>query len=155
MLFWLMGDVHESYPGGLRSGILAGALIIALMSARILNVLTLGELRAQSLGVDTGLVRLGLFLVAGILTASAVTLAGAIGFVGLVVPHLVRIWGGSDHRFVIPASVLGGGSLLVLAEMFSRTLLAPIQLPVGVITAFVGVPLFLLLLRRSTTPVVR
>jgi iron complex transport system permease protein len=117
-------------------------------------VLTLGELRAQSLGVDTGLVRLGLFLVAGILTASAVTLAGAIGFVGLVVPHLVRIWGGSDHRFVIPASVLGGGSLLVLAEMFSRTLLAPIQLPVGVITAFVGVPLFLLLLRRSTTPVV-
>jgi len=155
MLFWLMGDVHESYPGGLRSGILAGALIIALIFARSLNVLTLGELRAQSLGVDTGLVRLGLFLVAGILTASAVTLAGAIGFVGLVVPHLVRIWGGSDHRFVIPASVLGGGSLLVLAEMFSRTLLAPIQLPVGVITAFVGVPLFLLLLRRSTAPVVR
>ena len=86
---------------------------------------------------------------AGLLTASAVTLAGAIGFVGLVVPHMVRLWGGSDHRLVLPGSVLLGGVLLVLAEAAARTIMAPNQLPVGVITAFIGVPVFLYLLQRD------
>jgi iron complex transport system permease protein len=149
MLFWLMGDVNEARPGPLRVAVLVVSLFAAYGFARSLNLLALGELRAESLGVNTGLIRLGLFFVAGILTAAAVTLAGAIGFVGLVVPHMVRLWGGSDHRLVVPASVLLGGTLLVLAELLARTILAPSQLPVGVITAFLGVPVFLYLLRRG------
>ena len=86
------------------------------------------------------------------MTAVAVTLAGAIGFVGLVVPHMMRLIVGSDHRRLIPASLMMGGSLLVITEMLARTVLAPRQLPVGVITAFVGVPLFLYLLRRGSRP---
>ena len=86
---------------------------------------------------------------AGLLTASAVTRAVAIGLVGFVVPHIVRLWGGSDHRLVLPGSVLLGGVLLVLAEAVARTIMAPNQLPVGVITAFIGVPVFLYLLQRD------
>lgn len=149
MLFWLMGDIRESFPGWIRLGILMTSLLIAFGIARSLNLLSLGELRAESLGVNTTLLRVGLFFMAGLLTASAVTLAGAIGFVGLVVPHMVRLWGGSDHRLVLPGSVLLGGVLLVLAETAARTIMAPNQLPVGVITAFIGVPVFLYLLQRD------
>ena len=148
-LFWLMGDIRESFPGWIRLGILMTSLLIAFGIARSLNLLSLGELRAESLGVNTTLLRVGLFFMAGLLTASAVTLAGAIGFVGLVVPHMVRLWGGSDHRLVLPGSVLLGGVLLVLAETAARTIMAPNQLPVGVITAFIGVPVFLFLLQRD------
>ena len=123
--------------------------MIAFGIARSLNLLSLGELRAESLGVNTTLLGVGLFFMAGLLAASAVTLAGAIGFVGLVVPHMVRLWGGSDHRLVLPGSVLLGGVLLVLAETAARTIMAPNQLPVGVITAFIGVPVFLYLLQRD------
>jgi len=149
MLFWLMGDIREFFPGWIRLGILMTSLLIAFGIARSLNLLSLGELRAESLGVNTTLLRVGLFFMAGLLTASAVTLAGAIGFVGLVVPHMVRPWGGSDHRLVLPGSVLLGGVLLVPAETASRTIMAPNQLPVGVITAFIGVPVFLYLLQRD------
>ena len=151
MLFWLMGDINESFPGWLRVAVLLAALVAGCGVARSLNLLSLGELRAESLGVNTGALRLGLFLVAGLLTASAVTIAGAIGFIGLVVPHIVRLWGGSDHRLVLPASVLLGGTLLVIAETLARTVMAPSQLPVGVITAFIGVPVFLYLLRAGTS----
>ena len=149
MLFWLMGDIRETFPGWIRLGILMTSLLVAFGFARSLNLLSLGELRAESLGVNTTLLRAGLFFMAGLLTASAVTLAGAIGFVGLVVPHMVRLWGGSDHRLVLPGSVLLGGVLLVLAEAAARTIMAPNQLPVGVITAFIGVPVFLYLLQRD------
>jgi iron complex transport system permease protein len=149
MLFWLMGDIRETFPGWIRLGILMTSLLVAFGFARSLNLLSLGELRAESLGVNTTLLRAGLFFMAGLLTASAVTLAGAIGFVGLVVPHMVRLWGGSDHRLVLPGSVLLGGVLLVLAETAARTVMAPNQLPVGVITAFIGVPVFLYLLQRD------
>ena len=149
MLFWLMGDIRETFPGWVRLGILMTLLLVAYCFARSLNLLSLGELRAESLGVNTTLLRVGLFFMAGLLTASAVTLAGAIGFVGLVVPHMVRLWGGSDHRLVLPGSVLLGGVLLVLAEAVARTIMAPNQLPVGVITAFIGVPVFLYLLQRD------
>ena len=125
------------------------SLLVAFGFARSLNLLSLGELRAESLGVNTTLLRVGLFFMAGLLTASAVTLAGAIWFVGLVVPHMVRLWGCSDHRLVLPGSVLLGGVLLVLAETAARTIMAPNQLPVGVITAFIGVPVFLYLLQRD------
>ena len=149
MLFWLMGDIRETFPGWIRLGVLMTSLLVAFGVARSLNLLSLGELRAESLGVNTTLLRVGLFFMAGLLTASAVTLAGAIGFVGLVVPHMVRLWGGSDHRLVLPGSVLLGGVLLVLAETAARTIMAPNQLPVGVITAFIGVPVFLYLLQRD------
>ncbi|HCF72528.1 MAG: iron ABC transporter permease [Arenicellales bacterium] len=151
MLFWLMGDINESFPGWLRIGVLVAALVAACGFARSLNLLSLGELRAESLGVNTGALRIGLFFLAGLLTASAVTIAGAIGFIGLVVPHIVRLWGGSDHRLVLPASVLLGGTLLVVAETLARTVMAPSQLPVGVITAFIGVPVFLYLLRSGSS----
>ena len=149
MLFWLMGDIRETFPGWVRLAILMTSLLIAFAFARSLNLLSLGELRAESLGVNTVILRVGLFFMAGLLTAAAVTLAGAIGFVGLVVPHMVRLWGGSDHRLVLPGSVLLGGVLLVLAEAAARTIMAPNQLPVGVITAFIGVPVFLYLLQRD------
>ena len=94
-------------------------------------------------------IRISIYLLASILTAAAVTLAGTIGFVGLVVPHMVRLMIGTDHRMLLPASVLFGGILLVLEETLARTVLAPRILPVGVITAFIGVPLFLYLLRTG------
>lgn len=148
MLFFLMGDLADApspWPAALA---LAAGLGLALAFARDLNLLTLGELRATTLGVETGRLRLGLYLVSSLLTAVAVSTAGGIGFVGLVAPHMVRLAGGSDHRWVLPGSVLLGGTLLTLADTAARVALAPRQLPVGVLTALVGVPLFLYLLNR-------
>ena len=149
MLFWMMGDFGDSGPGYFRCILLGGGLLTSMLFARNLNLLSAGELRAEALGVHTLGVRLSIYLLASILTAAAVTLAGTIGFVGLVVPHMVRLVIGTDHRMVLPASVLVGGILLVLAETLARTVLAPRMLPVGVITAFIGVPLFLYLLRTG------
>ena len=101
---------------------------------------------AGAVGVNVMAVRRLLYLLASVLTASAVLLAGSVGFVGLIVPHLLRLAGLRDHRLLLPATALLGGSLLVLADTLARTLLAPRQLPVGVLTALLGVPLFLLLL---------
>ena len=94
-----------------------------------------------------------LYFISALLTAIAVTTAGTVGFVGLVIPHLVRLGAGADHRIVVPCAALGGGSLLVIADTLARTVVAPRQLPVGAITALVGVPLFLMLLRRSRVAV--
>ncbi len=149
MLFWLMGDlVHadQALPGLL---LLAFGLLITLPRARSLNLLARGEQQATVLGVEVKPLRLQLYLTASLMTAAAVTLGGSIGFVGLVVPHMLRLLVGSDHRLLLPAVVLGGGTLLLLADTLARTLLAPQQLPVGVLTAMLGVPLFLYLLQRS------
>lgn len=149
MLFWLMGDLSEArWPTVAAVALLAG-LLIAMTLARSLNLLARGEIEANMLGVAAGRLRLILFFLASLLTASAVTIAGSIGFVGLVVPHLLRLIIGSDHRLLLPASVLLGGSFLVLADTLARSLIAPQQLPVGVLSAFIGVPVFLYLLRRS------
>jgi iron complex transport system permease protein len=149
MLFWLMGDLgHEAAAIGSWLLLLAG-LLIAFSQARPLNLLVRGELQAAALGVDVRPLRMGIYVLASLLTATAVTLAGTIGFVGLVVPHMLRLVVGGDHRVLLPASVLLGGSLLVLADTLARTLLAPQQLPVGVVTALIGVPVFLWLLYRS------
>jgi iron complex transport system permease protein len=93
--------------------------------------------------------RLGIFAVTSLAVAVTVTTVGVIGFIGLVIPHLVRLVAGSDHRIVLPASALAGGSLLVIADTLARTILAPRQLPVGALTAAIGVPLFLILMSRS------
>ena len=148
MLFWLMGDLaHAPAPWW---GLLACALglLLSLPLARDLNVLARGELAASALGVAVPRLRLALYFIASLLTAGAVTLAGSIGFVGLVVPHLLRLLGLRDHRHLLPGCVLAGGSLLVLADTLARSVVAPQQLPVGVITALLGVPLFLYLLNR-------
>ena len=148
MLFWLMGDFSHVPVPGWNTLVLALGLLFALAVARPLNLLVRGQQQAQALGVEVRPLKLGLFLVTSLLTASAVTQAGSVGFLGLVVPHMLRLLIGSDHRWLVPASVLGGGLLLLLADTLARTLIAPQQLPVGVITAFLGVPLFLWLLNR-------
>lgn len=149
MLFWIMGDLGYAPPplwGLIVTGV---GLLVCLPVARDLNVLARGELAASALGVSVKRLRLFLYVVAGLLTATAVTIAGSVGFVGLVIPHLLRLLGLSDHRRLLPAAVLAGGSLLVLADTVARSILAPQQLPVGVITAMLGVPVFLFLLHRS------
>ncbi|TNF32757.1 MAG: iron ABC transporter permease [Gammaproteobacteria bacterium] len=149
MLFWLMGDISNvtaSIHGLLVLGI---ALVISFVLARSLNILARGELQAAALGIRVQPLRISLFVLASLLTAFAVTQAGSVGFVGLIVPHMIRLIAGSDHRILLPASVLLGGSLLLISDTLARTLIAPQQLPVGVITAFIGVPFFLFLLNRN------
>ncbi len=151
MLFWLMGDLSNAAAPRLQGLALVVALLVAMGMARNLNLLARGELQAGALGIAVAPTRGLVYLLASLLTAGAITLAGSVGFVGLVVPHLMRLAGGADHRWLLPASTLAGGILLVLADTLARSLLAPLQLPVGVLTALLGVPLFLLLLYRSRT----
>lgn len=148
MLFWLMGDItYDSFsPPTLL--VLAAGLAAAYLAARPLNLLLRGELQAAALGVSVAPLRLLLYGLASFMTATAVSMAGTIGFVGLVVPHMLRLLGAADYRVLLPAAVLLGGSLLLLADTLARTVVAPQQLPVGVVTAFIGVPLFLFLLYR-------
>ncbi|MCM8594353.1 iron ABC transporter permease [Accumulibacter sp.] len=149
MLFWLMGDLSQTGDPRLALLLLLAALLAALPFARELNLLARGADVAQALGVEVRVLRRGVYLVASLATAAAVTHAGAIGFVGLIVPHLVRLATGNDQRLLLPASVLAGGSLLVVADTLARTVVAPQQLPVGVLTALIGVPVFLFLLGRA------
>ena len=149
MLFWLMGDLSQSSVGPAQIGVLVVGAAIAMRAARSLNVLVRGDLVAASLGVDIKRLRLSLFFGASLLTVIAVTTAGSVGFVGLVVPHMLRLIGARDHRVLIPFSLLTGGTFLVVADTLARTLLAPQQLPVGVITALIGVPSFIAILRST------
>src|SRR5215831_17210146 len=131
MLFWLIGDLSAPPAAWTPLAAMLLVLVIALPFARDLNALARGETAAA------------------VLTATAVTVAGAIGFVGLIVPQLIRLAIGNDQRIVLPAAALGGGVLLLFADTLSRVVVAPAQLPVGVITALIGVPLFLFLLARD------
>lgn len=149
MLFWLMGDLSQSSVGPAQIGVLVAGAALAMRAARSLNVLVRGDLVAASLGVDIKRLRLSLFFGASLLTVIAVTTAGSVGFVGLVVPHMLRLIGARDHRVLIPFSLLTGGTFLVVADTLARTLLAPQQLPVGVITALIGVPSFIAILRST------
>lgn len=149
MLFWLMGDLSHAQPSIIGLLVLIFALIITFIMARQLNILSRGELQASVLGVSVKPLRITLFLLASLLTAFAVTQAGSVGFIGLIVPHMLRLIAGSDHRLLLPASVLLGGSLLLISDTLARTIIAPQQLPVGVITAFIGVPFFLYLLNKN------
>jgi iron complex transport system permease protein len=149
MLFWLMGDLNYAPPPGRILGLLAGITVFGILAARHLNVLARGDLQAAIVGLPVGGFRLLIFAVTALATAISVTAVGVIGFIGLVVPHLIRIVAGSDHRIVLPASALAGGILLVVADTLARSLLAPRMLPVGALTATLGVPLFLILMSRS------
>jgi iron complex transport system permease protein len=148
MLFWLMGDLSQAVNPLPALAVLVVALLASLPFARELNLLARGFDAALALGVAVPFLRRVIYVVASLATAVAVTTAGSIGFVGLIVPHLVRLAVGNDQRLLLPASVLAGGSLLVFADTLARTVVAPIQLPVGVLTALIGVPVFLYLLGR-------
>ena len=151
MLFWLMGDLSFALSPVPALIMLILGLLVSWPLGRELNVLIRGELQAGALGIDSSRIQTLLFLLASLLTATAVVQAGSIGFVGLVIPHIMRLIGLTDHRLLLPAAALAGGSLLVLADTLARTILAPQQIPVGIITALLGVPLFLYLLRREVS----
>lgn len=150
MLFWLMGDLSVSRAGFVSITILVLGLLTMMYFARALNVLSRGDLQASALGVNVPRLKLILYFTAALLTACAVSIAGTIGFVGLVIPHMLRLLGARDHRVLIPASLLLGGNFLMIADSFARTVIAPQQLPVGVVTAVIGVPVFLVILRHTS-----
>jgi len=149
MLFWLMGDINNITPEPASLIVLVAGFIVTMLIARQLNILSRGDLQAIALGVSVKPLRISLFLLASVLTAFAVIQAGSVGFIGLIVPHMLRLIIGSDHRILIPSSILLGGSLLLISDTLARTIIAPQQLPVGVITAFIGVPFFLYLLNKN------
>ncbi|MFO1216815.1 MAG: iron ABC transporter permease [Burkholderiaceae bacterium] len=148
MLFWLAGDLGATDAGAWPVAAAAALLLAVWPFTRSLNVLLRGVLIARSLGVPVVMLRRMLYAVASLATAIAVTTSGAVGFIGLVVPHALRLAIGNDQRVLLPACALMGGSALLLADTLARTLLAPQQLPVGIVTALVGVPSFLVLLWR-------
>lgn len=149
MLYWLMGDVSYARTPWPALIVLVLSIVLIMPLARNLNVLARGPMQAAALGVSVRPLEWTIYLLASLLTATAVTTAGSIGFVGLIVPHMLRLILGNDQRIILPASALAGGTLLVLADTLARTVIAPEQLPVGVITALLGVPTFLYLLHRS------
>lgn len=150
-VFWMMGSLAASTWRG--TGLLAlyvlPAAVVLFALARPLNLLAIGDETALFLGARVDRVKLVAYFIASFLVGMAVAVCGVIGFVGLIVPHAVRLAWGSDHRLLLPASLLGGGAFLLLADTAARTIAAPAELPVGVITALLGVPIFVVLLRRS------
>lgn len=148
--FWLLGDLSQAASGSLWIAVastLAGVTWLTF-KARPLNLLMLGERDAFDLGVEVERVRLQVFLAASLLVGVSVALGGSVGYVGLVVPHLVRMSTSGDNRLTIPAAALAGASFVVVADTLARTVIAPRELPVGAITALIGAPLFIYLLKR-------
>lgn len=148
LMAWLMGTLTLQVSPGLT--VLLGYILLGLLllvsQLRALNLMTLGEEAARACGVDTERVKKRLFVTAALVTGAVVSVSGMIGFVGMVVPHAVRLLFGADHRLLFPASALVGGMALLLADTAARTLLAPTEIPVGIVTALAGGPLFLYLL---------
>ncbi|MFT5132043.1 MAG: iron complex transport system permease protein [Gammaproteobacteria bacterium] len=149
MLFWLMGDLEYAHNFKFGLAVLVCGFALSMIIARGLNLMARGDMQAAALGVSVQHLRYVVYFLASMLTATAVMQAGNIGFIGLIVPHLVRLLLGSDHRILLPVSLLLGGSLLVVADTLARGIIAPQQLPVGVLTAMIGVPLFLFLLQTT------
>lgn len=149
MLFWLMGDLSQ-YDAPLPAVLMLAALTAAAVAGSLqLDLLALGELKARALGVAVGPLQLAVFAAAALATVAAVVIGGAIGFIGLIAPHAIRLAGVSHHRALVPLAVLLGGSLLTIADTAARTVWAPQQLPVGIFTALIGVPAMLFLLGRQ------
>jgi iron complex transport system permease protein len=151
MVFWLLGDLAgatDPVTALVALVLFAVLLAVARAYARPLNLILRGDIAAYTQGVDVVRARRVLILVAALATGCAVTLAGAVGFVGFVAPHIVRRLIGNDQRALLPAAALFGGALLVVADTVARSAVAPLQLPVGVLTALLGVPVFLWLLQR-------
>lgn len=151
LMAWLMGSLTApSYPAlGVFVLYVVVVLAILMHKAQMLNVMTLGEDIARSLGIETEWVKKQLFVLTALLTGAVVSVSGMIGFVGMVIPHVVRMLVGSDHRLLFPASALVGGMFLVVSDTIARTMLAPSEIPVGIVTALAGGPFFLYLLLRQ------
>jgi iron complex transport system permease protein len=150
ILFWLMGSFSMSQWSEVEVVLpyVAAGVAIIIIFARLLNVMQLDEEQAQQLGVNVERYKIILLAAATLITAASVSFVGTIGFVGIIIPHAVRLIWGADHRFLLPFSVLVGAIFMVLADLISRTVLAPTEIPIGVITAICGAPFFLYLLRR-------
>jgi iron complex transport system permease protein len=149
--FWLLGDLSGTSSNLLTvafGAVVVGVLLLVL-NARGLNLMMLGERDAFDLGVEVTRVRLIVFAAASLLVGASVASSGSVGYVGLVVPHLVRLSFGSDNRLVIPAAAIAGATFVIIADTLARTLIAPRELPVGAITALIGAPLFVYLLKRG------
>lgn len=149
--FWLLGDLSQSTINGVYLTLAVSFIgtIILSSQAKSLNLLMIGERDAFDLGVEVGRVRLIVFVVVSVLVGSTVAASGSVGYVGLIVPHLVRLAVGSDNRLVVPFSAVAGAIFVVLADTVARTAIAPRELPVGAITALIGAPLFIYLLKRN------
>ena len=150
-MLWIFGDLSMSEWSRIPYGLVfvAAGMLLSATRAKALNALILGDEFAHSLGFAPQRERLTLFISVGLMTAASVSLGGMIGFIGLLIPHIMRFFLGADSRLLIPASALGGGALLCIADLVSRSLLPPMELPAGVITAIIGAPYFLYLLRRK------
>ena len=151
VVFWMMGGLGSaSWPYlAMVAPMFAIGAVLALVSTRELNLMLLGDERAGHLGLSVRRFKVAALAVASLLTAAAVAVAGLIGFVGLMVPHMVRLVVGPDHRILLPASLLGGATVLVLADVLARTVIAPVEIPVGIVTALLGGPFFVWLLVRG------
>lgn len=148
MLFWLSGDLNNAGMPGFSFIILMLGFVACLLLAPGLNILCRGEKNARALGLPITKYRIALYLLSSLFTAAAVTLAGCISFLGLIVPHLARKLGNHDQRLVLPLAFCLGGSLLTVADTLARTLLAPEQIPVGILIAIIGVPTFIWMLQK-------
>jgi iron complex transport system permease protein len=151
ILFWLMGSLaaHDYLTVGVTSLYVGAAAAWLVSQGRRLNLLSLGEESALQLGINVEALRRGIFLTSSLLVGAIVAVSGMIGFVGLIVPHLLRLLFGADHRLLLPASLFGGALFLVGADTLARTVASPIELPVGVVTALCGGPFFVYLLRKE------
>jgi iron complex transport system permease protein len=149
--FWLLGDLSQATRNGvyLSLGAVVVGTIILTSQARALNLMMVGERDAFDFGVEVGRVRMLVFGASSLVVGAAVAASGSVGYVGLIVPHLVRLSVGSDNRLVVPFSAIAGAIFVVFADTVARTAIAPRELPVGAITALVGAPLFIYLLRKN------
>ena len=148
---WMLGGATQAgwSPVLIVLPYLVAGLGILVLSGHSLNLLQFGEDQAQQLGLNVTWIRTLLLLAASLSTAAAVAFSGTIGFVGLIVPHVMRMWFGPDYRRLVPLSIIGGAGTLILADVFARTVMSPQELPVGIVTALVGAPFFLWVLRRA------
>jgi len=151
IIFWLMGDLSTADIGqvGLLAGMLLPCFVIIFWHSHAMNLLLMGQEMAQSTGVNLKIVTGTLLVTASFMVSATVSYCGLIGFVGLVMPHLLRLILGPDHRILVPACILGGGSYLVICDLLARTLPPQGEMPAGVVTAIIGAPLFIILLKKS------
>jgi iron complex transport system permease protein len=149
-VWWMMGSAADASWGQVRALALfvALGLLVLLALGRSIDVLALGDDTAAGLGVNVGRISLGVYVAGALLAAGTVSAAGLVGFVGLLVPHLVRLTGARTHRTIIGAAALAGAALVVIADLLARTAMPPAELPLGAVTALIGVPFFFVLLRR-------
>ena len=151
VFFWIIGDLSQPAAGvWIIVAAVAGGFAMLLLRARELNLLAVSEQDAQALGVPVRRVQRELYLAASLMTGVVVAVSGTIGYVGLLVPHMIRLLLGSDHRLVLPACLLGGAIFTLGADTLARTVLSPVELPVGVVTAVLGAPFFIYLLNRRS-----